>query len=180
MQIIRLLICLLLLSSAAFLSASENTRFYANSVLSLYIQPDTLNQAVISPVDDVMIDLKDKGSIHIESLNNTEPAFSNMDMRLIFQYLKTAEPKGLTQTSIIELKKVVKALSKGFKKTDSDLPESKFLDLAIYESLDNKRAQIYVSSKNIKDQISIIYLKSDELENLIGLVVKGIKANDAN
>ncbi len=130
------------------LLASENVRFYANGLFSLYLPVDILSGSVISPVDDFLIDLKDKGSIHIETVLSSESGFNHLDMRKIPKYLTGKKIEIENDRIKSDLDAVKMLLTNKFPK--SPVEEIKMQDLTISIFKNKNLAQIYITDKKNK------------------------------
>jgi hypothetical protein len=159
------------------LLASDDVRFYANGLISLYLPTDVLSDSVISPIDNFLIDLKERGSIHIETILSSDANFNNVDMRKVHKYL-TGKKTDITNDKIKSDIDAVKMLLDD-KFNEKNIINEQIQDLSVTIFKNNRLSHIYITDNKIKDQMAIIYLKSKNIESLIGITLKGIESNDS-
>lgn len=169
-----LLSCMLFFQPAL---ASETIRFNVNALFSLDLPTQVLSGSVVSPLDDVLIDFGDAGSIHVETILSNQASFNNIDMRKIPKYLAGNADDSLNKILKSDLDKTKEYLLSSYKIKNVSKTNTKGLNTLIFEN--EKMLKIYISNNNISDQMAILYIKGLNKENLLSMALKGIKANDA-
>ncbi len=170
---------LLMISSSVLLldacSEGNQVTFKINGTSQLVLPSGFLVNANISPLDDFSIHTSTNDTIHISTLMSSTLGFGAVDLRNFPKYMFGEDVKFENSEYGKELKKASEVHAKLYKK-DNDRKVVKG-PLILYFSRNDKSAVIYIAHNEITNQITMINLKSNEINKLIDIVEQGISYN---
>lgn len=167
--------CTLLLLGAC--SDQGVVNFRINGISQLSLSNELLIGANVSSLDNFLIATKSNDTIHISTLTPSILGFENIDLRTFPKYIFGIDKKIPSGPYGKELTKSIEVHT-GIYKTLSNRIITKGM-LILYVANNETDAVVYITHKQIDDQITLIHLKSNKINKLVEIIEQGISYDGA-